>query len=145
MKALNLLATSLLHQWQHLICLLHRYFNNTGFLQTTIVLFCRQRRLGCHIAYRTIFMHNTKKRFCCLFTDRFAGFNVLCNVQVRLVSGQQQKMVALAGSDVGIPPGALGEEVRVDCCLMARDGKNVITGSSSGPPQVWDMQVGWCD
>ena len=61
--------------------------------------------------------------------------------QVRTVSGQQQ-MIGYAGSNqVGMPPGALGEEVRVDCCLMTNDGRSVITGSSLGPPQVWDMQV----
>ncbi|XP_076459006.1 uncharacterized protein LOC143292527 isoform X2 [Babylonia areolata] len=61
---------------------------------------------------------------------------------VRTVSGQQQ-MQGYAGSQVvGVPPGALGEEVRVDCCLMTNDGHSVVTGSSLGPPQVWDMQSG---
>lgn len=61
--------------------------------------------------------------------------------QVRTVSGQQQMIGYAGSSQVGIPPGALGEEVRVDCCLMTNDGRSVITGSSLGPPQVWDMQV----
>ena len=41
-----------------------------------------------------------------------------------------------------VTPGAAADEVRVDCCLMTGDGRNVVTGSSLGPPQVWDMQVG---
>ena len=57
------------------------------------------------------------------------------------MSGQQQMIGYAGSSQVGIPPGALGEEVRVDCCLMTNDGRSVITGSSLGPPQVWDMQV----
>lgn len=57
------------------------------------------------------------------------------------MSGQQQ-MIGYAGAPhIGVPPGALGEEVRVDCCLMTNDGRSVVTGSSLGPPQVWDMQV----
>ncbi|KAL8566603.1 hypothetical protein ACOMHN_054825 [Nucella lapillus] len=58
------------------------------------------------------------------------------------VSGQQQMVGYADANVVGIPPGALGEEVRVDCCLMNTDGQSVITGSSLGPPQVWDMQSG---
>ena len=66
---------------------------------------------------------------------------VMC-VQVRTVSGQQQMQGYAGVGTVGVPPGALGEEVRVDCCLMTNDGRSVVTGSSLGPPQVWDMQVG---
>lgn len=33
------------------------------------------------------------------------------------------------------------EEIRVDCVLMTSDGRNVITGSILGAPQVWDMTV----
>ena len=40
-----------------------------------------------------------------------------------------------------VTPGAAGDEVRVDCCLMTSGGTTVVTGSSLGPPQVWDMQV----
>ena len=40
-----------------------------------------------------------------------------------------------------VTPGAAADEVRVDCCLMTNDGRNVVTGSSLGPPQVWDMAV----
>lgn len=40
-----------------------------------------------------------------------------------------------------VTPGAAGDEVRVDCCLMNEDGKTVVTGSTLGPPQVWNMQV----
>ena len=61
--------------------------------------------------------------------------------QVHTVSGQQQMIGYAGSSQIGVPPGALGEEVRVDCCLMTNDGRSVITGSSLGPPQVWDMQV----
>ncbi|KAL8587816.1 hypothetical protein ACOMHN_021034 [Nucella lapillus] len=61
---------------------------------------------------------------------------------VRTVSGQQQMLGYADNQVVGIPPGALGEEVRVDCCLMTNDGRSVVTGSSLGPPQVWDMQSG---
>ena len=46
-----------------------------------------------------------------------------------------------ATSSGAVTPGAAGDEVRVDCCLMATDGRSVVTGSSLGPPQVWDMQV----
>ena len=61
---------------------------------------------------------------------------------VRTVTGQEQ-MVGYAASPhfTAFTPGAMGEEVRVDCCLMTTDGKSVVTGSSLGPPQVWDMQV----
>lgn len=69
-------------------------------------------------------------------------FLYVYHFQVRTVSGQQQ-MIGYAGTPhIGVPPGALGEEVRVDCCLMTNDGRSVVTGSSLGPPQVWDMQVG---
>ena len=33
------------------------------------------------------------------------------------------------------------EVIRVDNVLMSRDGRFVITGSSTGPPQIWDMRV----
>lgn len=46
------------------------------------------------------------------------------------------------GGGGAVTPGAAADEVRVDCCLMTSDGKSVVTGSSLGPPQVWDMQVG---
>lgn len=41
-----------------------------------------------------------------------------------------------------VTPGAAADEVRVDCCLMTNDGRNVVTGSSLGPPQVWNMANG---
>lgn len=44
-------------------------------------------------------------------------------------------------SNMIVTPGAMGEEVRVDCCLMTADGHSVVTGSSLGPPQVWNMNV----
>jgi len=44
-------------------------------------------------------------------------------------------------SSGAVTPGAAGDEVRVDCCLMTGDGRSVVTGSSLGPPQVWDMSV----
>lgn len=55
-------------------------------------------------------------------------------------SGQQ--MLGYAGSTSGaVTPGAAADEVRVDCCLITADGNSVVTGSSLGPPQVWDMHV----
>ncbi|OWF43128.1 uncharacterized protein LOC110460116 [Mizuhopecten yessoensis] len=45
-------------------------------------------------------------------------------------------------SPLAVTPGAAGEEVRVDCCFVTDDGSSVVTGSSSGPPQVWNMQTG---
>lgn len=52
------------------------------------------------------------------------------------------QMVSYGGVSSGaVTPGAAGDEVRVDCCLMGADGRSVVTGSTLGPPQVWDMQV----
>ena len=39
-------------------------------------------------------------------------------------------------------PQYLSDEVRVDCFLFTTDGRYVVTGSSTGPPQIWDMQSG---
>ncbi|KAH9500063.1 hypothetical protein Btru_076507 [Bulinus truncatus] len=63
---------------------------------------------------------------------------------IRNVSGQQAAMGYAAGSlsNVIVTPGAMGEEIRVDCCLMTGDGHSVVTGSSLGPPQVWNMATG---
>ena len=55
-------------------------------------------------------------------------------------AGSQMVSYSLNSSGA-VTPGAAGDEVRVDCCLMAADGRSVVTGSSLGPPQVWDMQV----
>ena len=33
------------------------------------------------------------------------------------------------------------EEIRVDCALLTKDGRYVVTGSLHGPPQVWDLRV----
>jgi hypothetical protein len=56
--------------------------------------------------------------------------------------GQQYLSGTGSGSTSGaVTPGAAADEVRVDCCLMTKEGRSVITGSSLGPPQVWDMQV----
>ncbi|VEL31962.1 unnamed protein product [Protopolystoma xenopodis] len=33
------------------------------------------------------------------------------------------------------------DEMKVDCCLLSHNNSYVVTGSSSGPPQVWDMHV----
>ncbi|KAK6166927.1 hypothetical protein SNE40_023527 [Patella caerulea] len=61
---------------------------------------------------------------------------------VRTVTGQHQMMGYGAQNMIPPTPGAMGEEVRVDCCLMTADGRSVVTGSSHGPPQCWDMQSG---
>ncbi|BFZ21895.1 hypothetical protein BsWGS_24934 [Bradybaena similaris] len=63
---------------------------------------------------------------------------------IRTVGGQKQMMGYAAGSNsnVIVTPGAMGEEIRVDCCLMTGDGHSVVTGSSLGPPQVWNMSNG---
>lgn len=44
-------------------------------------------------------------------------------------------------SPLAVTPGAAGEEVRVDCCYVTGDGSSVVTESSLGPPQVWNMEV----
>ncbi|CAG5122156.1 unnamed protein product [Candidula unifasciata] len=63
---------------------------------------------------------------------------------IRTVGGQKQMMGYAGGStsNVIVTPGAMGEEIRVDCCLMTGDGHSVVTGSSLGPPQVWNMSNG---
>ncbi|CAL1547650.1 unnamed protein product [Lymnaea stagnalis] len=63
---------------------------------------------------------------------------------IRSVGGQQALLGYAAGStsNVIVTPGAMGEKVRVDCCLMTNDGHSVVTGSSLGPPQVWNMSSG---
>ncbi|GFN82967.1 neurexin-1-alpha, partial [Plakobranchus ocellatus] len=63
---------------------------------------------------------------------------------IKTVGAQQQLLGYNAGSlsNVIVTPGAMGEEIRVDCCLMTNDGHSVVTGSSLGPPQVWNMSNG---
>ena len=59
-----------------------------------------------------------------------------------LVNNQgTQQLVTYHSASGAVTPGAAGEEVRVDCCLMNEDGRTVVTGSTLGPPQVWNMQV----
>ncbi|XP_056012893.1 uncharacterized protein LOC125678424 isoform X7 [Ostrea edulis] len=65
------------------------------------------------------------------------------NVRTMMANQAGNQMVQYSGTSSGaVTPGAAGDEVRVDCCLMATDGRSVVTGSSLGPPQVWDMQNG---
>ncbi len=33
------------------------------------------------------------------------------------------------------------DDLKVDCCVLTQNSRYVVTGSASGPPQVWDMQV----
>lgn len=64
------------------------------------------------------------------------------NVRTMMANQAGNQMVQYSATSSGaVTPGAAGDEVRVDCCLMATDGRSVVTGSSLGPPQVWDMQV----
>ncbi|XP_062614011.1 uncharacterized protein LOC134275752 isoform X2 [Saccostrea cucullata] len=65
------------------------------------------------------------------------------NVRTMMANQAGNQMVQYSATSSGaVTPGAAGDEVRVDCCLMATDGRSVVTGSSLGPPQVWDMQNG---
>ncbi|KAL7055110.1 hypothetical protein AAHC03_024320 [Spirometra sp. Aus1] len=34
------------------------------------------------------------------------------------------------------------DDMKVDCCVLSYNSKYVVTGSASGPPQVWDMETG---
>lgn len=34
------------------------------------------------------------------------------------------------------------EDLKVDCCVLTHNSRFVVTGSASGPPQIWDMQSG---
>lgn len=63
------------------------------------------------------------------------------HIDVPLISGVIPSYAAGSISNVLATPGAMGEEIRVDCCLMTNDGRSVVTGSSLGPPQVWNMSV----
>ncbi|XP_060080039.1 uncharacterized protein LOC132559438 [Ylistrum balloti] len=66
------------------------------------------------------------------------GFNSSYTFQ----GGTGGKNGQLSYSPLTVTPGAAGEEVRVDCCFVTGDGSSVVTGSTSGPPQVWNMQTG---
>lgn len=66
------------------------------------------------------------------------------NLKTVTVNKQGQYMMSSAMGTGAVTPGAAADEVRVDCCLMTGNGGSVITGSSLGPPQVWDMQVCPC-
>lgn len=74
-----------------------------------------------------------------VFTYISALISQVQNYKTVTVNKQGQYMMTTAGG--GVTPGAAADEVRVDCCLMTSNGGSVITGSSLGPPQVWDMQV----
>lgn len=70
-------------------------------------------------------------------------FTQVQNVRTVMMNQSGQHMVSYGSTSSGaVTPGAAGDEVRVDCCFMTGDGTSVVTGSSLGPPQVWDMQVG---
>ncbi|XP_052814372.1 uncharacterized protein LOC128241470 isoform X5 [Mya arenaria] len=67
------------------------------------------------------------------------------NLKTVVMNKQGQYVMSSASGGFGagaVTPGAAADEVRVDCCLMTGDGRSVVTGSSLGPPQVWDMQTG---
>lgn len=42
----------------------------------------------------------------------------------------------------GVPNVYTADDLKVDCCVLTQNSRYVVTGSASGPPQVWDMQVG---
>ncbi|VDD74833.1 unnamed protein product [Mesocestoides corti] len=42
----------------------------------------------------------------------------------------------------GIPNVYTTDDLKVDCCVLTQNSRYVVTGSASGPPQVWDMQTG---
>ncbi|XP_053386148.1 uncharacterized protein LOC123539409 isoform X3 [Mercenaria mercenaria] len=64
------------------------------------------------------------------------------NLKTVTVNKQGQYVMSSAMGAGAVTPGAAADEVRVDCCLMTGNGASVVTGSSLGPPQVWDMQTG---
>lgn len=64
------------------------------------------------------------------------------NLKTVTLNRQGQYMMTSGSTGGAVTPGAASDEVRVDCCLMAGGGRTVVTGSSLGPPQVWDMQTG---
>ncbi|XP_033728353.1 uncharacterized protein LOC117317613 [Pecten maximus] len=72
-------------------------------------------------------------------TSKQEGFTSTINTY-QVGTGSQLGQVSY--SPLAVTPGAAGEEVRVDCCFVTADGSCVVTGSSSGPPQVWNMQTG---
>ena len=63
------------------------------------------------------------------------------NLKTVTLNRQGQYVLTGGGMAGAVTPGAAADEVRVDCCLMTNDGRNVVTGSSLGPPQVWNMAV----
>ncbi|KAL5005761.1 hypothetical protein ScPMuIL_016919 [Solemya velum] len=77
-------------------------------------------------------------------TSTMASYNYqVQNMRTVTVNRSGQQMLGYAGSSSGaVTPGAAADEVRVDCCLITADGNSVVTGSSLGPPQVWDMHTG---
>lgn len=75
-------------------------------------------------------------------SSKYIDFSQVQNVRTMMANQAGNQMVQYSATSSGaVTPGAAGDEVRVDCCLMATDGRSVVTGSSLGPPQVWDMQV----
>ncbi|VDM23241.1 unnamed protein product, partial [Hydatigera taeniaeformis] len=42
----------------------------------------------------------------------------------------------------GVPNVYTTDDLKVDCCVLTQNSRYVVTGSASGPPQVWDMQTG---
>ena len=36
----------------------------------------------------------------------------------------------------------LEDGIKVDCAVISQNSKYVVTGSATGPPQVWDMRTG---
>lgn len=59
-------------------------------------------------------------------------------------SGQNQREHGTSAGDKGNDPLPLASEViRVDCVLLTTNGRYVVTGSIYGPPQVWDIKVGF--
>ena len=63
-----------------------------------------------------------------------------------LASSFSYQMQNMAGAGNGVATSSTtgmmaSEEIKVDCCLVTGDGRFVVTGSSVGPPQVWDMRV----
>ncbi|XP_052812359.1 neurexin-1-like isoform X2 [Mya arenaria] len=80
----------------------------------------------------------------------FSTLNTNYNYQVQnlktvTMNKQGQYVMSSANGGFGagaVTPGDAVDEVRVDCCLIPGDERSVVTGSSLGPPQVWDMQTG---
>jgi WD40 repeat protein len=72
----------------------------------------------------------------------------LLQQQQQLYNSQQvlqssQPVAGGAAAGFGTTPNLMAaEEIRVDCVKLTTNGRYVVTGSTRGPPQVWDLKNG---